>query len=616
LKEVTSVGVAEVRLKSIEKAALSVGILLAVMPLIGLVLNYSPLGIRFSSVIASLLLLTAFFVVAIIRRCQTKTKDEDLSYRKSEVYARPIFYMILPVAVAVLLRVYPYLISGLPFSVDSWPSIRYAELLLSRTPVPLNDASVFSSRYNYLGEKLFGAVISALTGLQPLDAMAFFVPVAGAFSILIFYALVNGLYGERVSFIASLFLATAFSDVILTAGVKGETYAHPLYLLLILLFLNQRLGWRKKTLLFTVTSASLVLTHYYTAILTAAILASMGLGAIIMRAKEGASLEARNLMFPAILAGSIFMYFLLYANWAFDFVSSIDWLSAASYQAVLFSLTLWLTLKPQNRKEIAFMCPMVSAAAFAFAWLATRRSLVPGAPILPAHYILYAGPFIAAAPLCALGYGMMGKMRGEQHATPLFWLATVLGLEGYAIFGNADPGLGLTLAYRGVNFLLPPLAIISAVGVHWLHEYGRLRKTVKVGAAVVLFILSANVYSVYAAVNLQERYMGYFWLYRLPEYRAAAWVKGSAGNLTVAGDVKTLYLLKHYFDVNVDAFQGFRYLAGDAQKPQILFIYDQMLKNGYVVYGGYSVDLPENWMEKASSLSQVYSNGLVNVYVG
>jgi hypothetical protein len=41
-----------------------------------------------------------------------------------------------------------------------------------------------------------------------------------------------------------------------------------------------------------------------------------------------------------------------------------------------------------------------------------------------------------------------------------------------------------------------------------------------------------------------------------------------------------------------------------------------MFKNGYVVYGGYSVDLPEDWAEKASSLNHVYSNGLANVYVG
>jgi len=73
-----------------------------------------------------------------------------------------------------------------------------------------------------------------------------------------------------------------------------------------------------------------LLTHYYTAILTTAILASVSLGTIIIRAKEGLSLEARSLMLPAILAGSILMHFLLYANWAFNFTSSIDWLLAIS----------------------------------------------------------------------------------------------------------------------------------------------------------------------------------------------------------------------------------------------------------------------------------------------
>jgi len=597
---------------------LFVGTILALIPLIGLALNYSPFGITLPSVLASLsLLLVALSLTAIVSR--RRAKAESSSREMSWDCLRPVLYVALPVAIAILLRTYPYLISGLPFSVDSWPSIRYAELLLAHTPVPLNDASIFGGSCDELGDKLFGAVISALTGLQPVHAMAFFVPVAGAFSILVFYALVDGLYGKGVSFIASLFLATAFSDVILTAGVKGETYAHPLYLLLILLFLDRRLGWWEKASLFTVTSASLVLAHYYTAILTATILASMGLGTIIVRAKEGVGFEVRNLTFPAILAGSILMYFLLYANWAFNFLSAIDWLSTASYQAVLFSLTLWLTLKPQTqgKARIAFTCSIVSVAVLVFAWLATRGPLIPGAPILPGHYMLYAGPFIAAAPLCVLGYGVMGRMRGEQHAVPLFWLATILGLEGYAIFGNADPGLGLTLAYRGVNFLLPPLAILSAVGVHRLYEYGRSRKAVKVGAvAIALFIICTNVYSVYAAVCLQERYMGYFWLYTLPEYRAAAWVKGVAGNSTVAGDVKTFYLLKYYFNVNVDVFQGLKYLTGNAQKPQVLFVYDQMSKNGYVVYGGYSVDLPEDWAEKASSLNQVYSNGLASTYVG
>jgi hypothetical protein len=403
----------------LDVVVLFVGAILALIPLIGLALNYSPFGITRSSALASLLLLLVVLSLTVIVS-RRRVKAEDLSRGRSWDRLRSVLYATLPVAIAILLRTYPYLVSGLPFSVDSWPSIRYTELLLGEQPIRVGEAGPLGKSPDYFGEKVFGAVVFALTGLQPVYAMAFFVPVAGAFSILVFYALVDGLYGRGVSLMASLFLATAFSDVILTAGVKGETYAHPLYLLLILLFLNQRLGWWKKTLLFTVTSASLVLTHYYTAILTAAILASMGLGTIIIKARKGASLEIRNLTFPVILAVSILMYFSLYANWAFNFISAIDWLSAASYQAILFSLTLWLTLKPQtqNQARTAFTYSIISVAVLVFAWLATRRPLIPGAPILPEHYMLYAGPFMTAAPLCVFGYGIIKEnaLRRARHA--------------------------------------------------------------------------------------------------------------------------------------------------------------------------------------------------------
>jgi hypothetical protein len=204
-------------------------------------------------------------------------------------------------------------------------------------------------------------------------------------------------------------------------------------------------------------------------------------------------------------------------------------------------------------------------------------------------------------------------MRGERSRALLFWLSTLIGFEAYSVFG--DSPLGLTLAYRVINFLCVPLIIFSAFGFQGLYEAcSRLLRAAAVAALMAAVAL--NVYSVYASISLQERYLGYFWLYRQPEYYAAAWIKDSDGSLTVAGDVKALYLLKCYFNLSVDVFQGLKYLAGNGRKPQILFTYSQMLRNGYVMYGGCSVDLPENWINKASSLNQVYSNSLVNVYVG
>ena len=79
--------------------------------------------------------------------------------------------------------------------------------------------------------------------------------------------------------------------------------------------------------------------------------------------------------------------------------------------------------------------------------------------------------------------------------------------------------------------------------------------------------------------------------------------------MTIVGDVKASYMLRDYFGLNVNALQELQYLTGKTGlKPQILFAYEQMVRNGYVIYGGYSLDLPEDWMEKALQLNLVYSN--------
>jgi hypothetical protein len=148
--------------------------------------------------------------------------------------------------------------------------------------------------------------------------------------------------------------------------------------------------------------------------------------------------------------------------------------------------------------------------------------------------------------------------------------------------------------------------MLSAFGLERLYKArgGSRRAAEAVALTVLIAVAALSSYSMYASVSLQERYMGYFWLYRQPEYCAAAWVKGVVCSQTVAGDVKASYMLSGYFGLNVNALQGLQYLTGKTgSKPQILFTYEQMARNGYVIYGGYSVDLPENWMEKLFQLA-------------
>jgi len=63
-------------LDNIEQAALSIGLSLAVVPIVGLLLNYTPWGIRLTPITLSLLALTiTFATAAMIREHQTKKKE-------------------------------------------------------------------------------------------------------------------------------------------------------------------------------------------------------------------------------------------------------------------------------------------------------------------------------------------------------------------------------------------------------------------------------------------------------------------------------------------------------------------------------------------------------------
>ena len=65
---------------NIERIALSLGMSLALVPIIGLLLNYTPWGITLTPITLSLLALTTVFATAaILREHQTKTETTNLS---------------------------------------------------------------------------------------------------------------------------------------------------------------------------------------------------------------------------------------------------------------------------------------------------------------------------------------------------------------------------------------------------------------------------------------------------------------------------------------------------------------------------------------------------------
>ncbi|MEM0358311.1 MAG: hypothetical protein QXL77_08100 [Candidatus Bathyarchaeia archaeon] len=515
---------------------------------------------------------------------------------------------------ALALRLYPTLVSDMPFSTDAWSPIKNAELLVAYTPIDIGNQTVFDGYNNYWpANSIFGAVMSQVTGLPPINVLATYMPLVGAVAILIFYVVARNLFNTDVSFIASLVFATAFTHAYFTAGVTKETYANPLYFTLILTFLNERLTKRKGVIVaFAFTSVALALAHHLTAAIAIIILVAMTLFHQIEKFKGKSAKNRPSLQLTAVLAVTVALYFLLYAHKGFKYaLAPSDIISVASHQAVMFTLATYLAFKPYTPKRARTAVVVLTFSLMAAALLVTNLY----AQIMPSftqnvqrHVLIYILPYYLAAPFLYLGYQHQKRMEGSYE--PLIWLLTILGLESYAMF--SDPIKTEALWLRTPNFLYPPLALFLAAGlIYTFSTRGKfpLHRFFKpMAVAILAAIIYLNVYSLYAAVNLQDRYMGYHWLYRKEEFAGVSWLSSHSNQTTVAGDVKIQYMARDYFKLKTDVIGGYQYLSGKSRnKPETLFIYHQMYKNGYVL-GYHGIDLPENWTENLNQLNLLYSN--------
>ncbi len=531
------------------------------------------------------------------------------------------YLLLLVFAVACLIRLYPALISGLPFSTDGWSMIRNSELILQYTPISLS-SSVFDGYNSFWPlSSIFGSVMSEVTGVSPVEVMALIVPFAGALTIPLFFVLVRRITGNvQVALVSSALIAAAYPYVLFTAGVTKETFANPIFVGLLVIFLMKPSFARN--LLFVVASVALVFTHHLAAFITLGVLICLVIGLYFSK-KDVEAFSVRSGVFLILFFGAaLFGYFVFYASAGLTFAFTVsDLLTIGAYQVLVLSLVLFFVLRPSStlkgfkfKKRLVFSGATMFLAVLVAAFV-TKRSIVLGAPVLPFHYLLYLSPYFVLFPML---FFIQHNLR-ERHRwllAPVFWLAPLAGLECYAIFGNSP--MGLTLVVRLLNFLILPLCLLFGLALCQLYDFFKDTSKQKIVAAgliaTVLAVSCVNCYSVYASVSLQEPYMGYFWLYRLPETAACGWISTHNVNQPIAGDAKMSYLLKGYYNVSVDFSSGLSFLGQDGSAPRLLIVYPEMSTNGYVIYGGTALPLPDNYETKLSGLNHVYSNNLVNVY--
>ncbi len=527
--------------------------------------------------------------------------------------------ILIPLIIALALGLYPTLISGMPFSTDGWPLIRNAELIIHNTPVALN-SNIFDNYNNFWPAiSLFGAALSQITNLSPIYTMAIGIPLAAAFTLPLFYLIVKKITeNKKTALIATVLLATAFPYTVFAAGVTKQTFATPIYIALILIFLLRH-DW-KTTSLFLITAIALILTHHLTAFLTLGIIGSLTIASFVSQKSQQKKTNTNrsNILFVAILAILTTLYFAIYAYPRFKLTIALsDLVAVGAYQIIVISATIYLIhiARKESRLTTFLKCFLSFALIFSFFFLLTQISILPIAPTLPFYYFLFATPFILAIPVTIFALNQLHE-RKSFLLLPVFWILPIVAFAIYGLFAN-PPG-GVSFGVRSINFILPPLLILVGTGLYRLFTAPKNVKTRKLAvilaAVIILSTVTINTYSLYATVSLQEPYLGYFWRYEPSEFQASDWLSINAHNQTVSGDNKVSYLVSGYFNENVTVLDGLRYLEGNGSEPQILYIYNQMYTNGYVLYEGTPITLPTNWTNQLTNYNIIYANSQVTIY--
>jgi len=296
--------------------------------------------------------------------------------------------------------------------------------------------------------------------------------------------------------------------------------------------------------------------------------------------------------------------------------TSSDLLSLGAYEVLLVALSVYAVNSAKGHSiKITLLQSCLGFALLALTILVTtQKSFTPGAPTFPFYYFLYFVPFLLGVPLIIFGFQHLHQ-RQTSLLLPFFWIIVISAFACYAVFSSSADGVGLT--YRSMNFILPPFVLLVAIGIAELvsNKHGRSHRIMgAVAVGLCLCMVSVGIYSEYASVVLEEPYFGYFWRYKPQEYQASAWIATGQGNQTMAGDYKVSYLLGEYFQKEVSVTGGLKFLDSDGAPPDLIYIYRQMYKNGFVFGSGTPVTLPQNWTSKLSDFNKVYVNSEVTVY--
>ena len=533
-----------------------------------------------------------------------------------------ILFWLTPALLGVLLALYPYLLTGVPYGTDQWGELRNAEQILAHSPVALGATPQFDS-YNIFwpGVSILEIAFSLIFRIDPIKSIPLVVAACSFLTTSLFYLIVERLSKSSVAAsISSLFLVSASFYIISEASASKQTLAFSFFMLAVFFAVcNAKLDWRT-FFLFGITSLALAITHHVTMFILLAVLLSVG----VVFAAVKIRFSSANVMNPtslALVAAVVtLVYFALYARTGWYGlklpIGSGTVVSLASFLAVAIAPVVYYSLsRPRRLVPIEEMVILVGSIAIFL--IGTRTHVIPLAPVLPTEIIVFAIPYFVVGFLSLLGHRIMqAKMQRANFAFLASWVGAIVGLEGFAIFSGITGSV--VFVYRLFIFLYPGLAALAGIALYFLFTTRKLRLNwLRIGGAlIVLAIAGFGAYTSLSGVIGGNNILGGHWSYQSSDMIGESWTKTYIPSGTVlSGDSTIFYLFNDYAHVNMSSFTNlgvYGYLAGfsNSGKPALLATYSLMNQDGFVSYTGYGLTLPGNWIGKLeNTTSVVYDNG-------
>ena len=513
---------------------------------------------------------------------------------------KALIYMAI-VAVTVLIRLYPALVTGMPFSIDAWPLLYDAETIERYTPIPL-EAAVLDSYNSFWPGSIFTSLVSAIVlGVDVGGLMAILYPAINGLGTAVFiYVLGRRAAGEFAAISASAISALLYPAFFMGAGVTKEAYTFTLYLATMYIVLYA--GRWADSIPLVILSLGLVLSHHLTTFM--AFISLLTIGSIYL-----ARGRLRGLVAVSSAATLFIMAYLHYIG-----LGHLGLRLPEFIPETLISMGAYLTIfiflgyiHPGTRREgvrLTMNILALSIVLVALSYLVLVMGLTTGEPILEVRHFTYSIQYIL---LGILAYVATTKVGSSHSGIGIYsWFLGVSWIIVYSLFGG-NPFFQ-ALIYRFIDFLIPPLALLAGIS----GGYGGPRAKYVLAACILIVALSSL--SMYVdALYLGDPYLGGSWRNRVGVANPGIFLSShiDSGDTILYGDMVVKYIYGSYY--GFDVWVSPKYLEAPASgRDGVSVIYRGMVETGLNL-GPYNI-IGYSDGRLRMSLNRVYDNNELWMY--